>query len=237
MRQATAQALWHAARRTAFQRRLIDQPLMANVLADLALESEAATALAFRLARAFDRHDDEQEAALRRLLTPAAKLWVCKRTPPHAAEALEVTGGNGYVEEGPMPRLYRQAPLNSIWEGAGNLMALDALRALARTPPSRDALAAELAPALGADPRLDRYVAETLEALAGPLEEADARRLCGRVALAVQGALLTRFAPAAVADGFSASRLAGESGRCFGALPPGVDLGAIVERASPDAPP
>jgi putative acyl-CoA dehydrogenase len=237
MRQALAQATHHAAHRTAFQRRLIDQPLMANVLADLALESEAATALAFRLAGAFDRQDDAREAALRRLLTPAAKYWVCKRTAPMTAEALEVLGGAGYVEESVMPRLYRQAPLNSIWEGAGNLMALDALRALTRAPETREAFAAEVEPALGGggDPRLDLHVAETLEMLARPLEEASARRICERLALAVQGALLVRFAPPAVADGFCASRLGDRSGRAFGALPCGLDLTAIVERARPAA--
>ena len=245
MRQAVAQATWHAAQRTAFERRLLEQPLMANVLADLALEQEAATALAMRLARAFDRRGDPQEAALRRLLTPAAKYWVCKRLAPLAAEAIEVLGGNGYVEESVMPRLYRQAPLNSIWEGAGNLMALDALRALARAPAAREALAAELASARGGDARLDRYTAETLQALETPGEEAAARRLCERVALAMQGALLVRFAPAAVAEGFCASRLAGESGRAFGALPEGLDIQAIIDRAMPtrwrissqDAPP
>jgi putative acyl-CoA dehydrogenase len=233
MRQALAQATHHAAQRVAFQRRLVDQPLMTNVLADLALESEAATALAFRLARAFDRQDDAQEAALRRLLTPAAKYWVCKRTPVLIAEALEVLGGNGFVEESVMPRLYRQAPLNSIWEGAGNLMALDALRALLRAPETRDALAAELEPARGGDARLDRQVADTLEALGQSADEACARRICERLALAVQGALLVRFAPSAIAEGFCASRLACESGRAFGALPRGLDLKAIVERARP----
>jgi putative acyl-CoA dehydrogenase len=233
MRQALAQATHHAAHRTTFQRRLIDQPLMSNVLADLALESEAATALAFRLAGAFDRHDQPHETALRRLMTPAAKYWVCKRTPIMVAEALEVLGGNGYVEESVMPRLYRQAPLNSIWEGAGNLMALDALRALARAPEARDAIEAELQVASGADRRLDRHVAETLEALAQPLQEADARRLCERIALATQGAMLVRFAPTAVADAFCASRLDGESGRAFGALPRGLDLAAIIGRARP----
>jgi putative acyl-CoA dehydrogenase len=233
MRQALAQATHHASQRIAFQRRLIDQPLMTNVLADLALESEAATALAFRLARAFDAHDDPAETLLRRLLTPAAKYWVCKRVPPMVAEALEVLGGNGFVEEGPMPRLYRQAPLNSIWEGAGNLMALDALRALARAPETREVLAAELASARGGDARLDRWSAELLEALPSPPDEAGARRLCERLALAAQGALLVRFAPPAVADAFCASRLDGESGRAFGALPPGLDLAAIAERARP----
>jgi putative acyl-CoA dehydrogenase len=233
MRQALAQATNHAAQRTAFQRALIDQPLMANVLADLALEAEAATHLAFRLAGAFDRQDDPQEAALSRLLTPVAKYWVCKRTSGVTAEALEVLGGNGYVEESIMPRLYRQAPLNALWEGAGNVVALDALRALAHAPAVREALAAELEPALGGDPRLDRHVAETLAVLGQAPNETDARRVCEGVALAVQGALLVRFAPAAVADGFCASRLAGQSGRAFGTLPGGVDMRAIVERARP----
>lgn len=233
MRQALAQATHHARHRVTFQQRLVDHPLMTNVLADLALESEAATALALRLAHAFDRGEHPREAALRRLLTPAAKYWVCKRTPPLVAEALEVLGGNGYVEEGPMPRLYRQAPLNSIWEGAGNLMALDALRALGRTAEPAEALASELALAKGGDKRLDRHAVETLETLTRPLVEADARRLCERVTLAVQGALLVRFAPAAVADGFCASRLAGGSGRAFGTLPPGLNLRAIVDRATP----
>jgi putative acyl-CoA dehydrogenase len=233
MRQALAQATNHAAQRRVFGRRLIEQPLMTSVLADLALESEAATCLALRLARTFDRQDDPQDAALGRLLTPVAKYWVCKRTPAVAAEALEVLGGNGFVEESLMPRLYRQAPLNALWEGASNLMALDALRALTRTPATRDALAAELGAALGGDPRLDRYVAETLAALEQAPEEAGARRLCERVALAIQGALLVRFAPTAVADGFCASRLTAESGRAFGTLPPGVDLMTIVDRARP----
>jgi putative acyl-CoA dehydrogenase len=233
MRQAVAQAAHHAAHRTAFGRRLIDQPLMTSVLADLALESEAATALALRLARAFDCQDDSQEAALRRLLTPAGKFWICKRAPIAIGEALEVLGGAGFVEEGPMPRLYRQAPVNSIWEGAGNLMALDALRAIAREPEARAALAREFALARGTDRRLDAYLDETLEALDRAPDEAQARRLCERIALSVQGALLVRFAPPAVADGFCASRLAPEPGRVFGTLPPGLNPAAIVERARP----
>jgi putative acyl-CoA dehydrogenase len=230
MRQATAQALHHAAHRQAFGRRLADQPLMANVLADLALESEAATALALRLARAFDG-DDPIEAALARLMTPAAKFWVCKRAPVLTAEALEVLGGNGYVEEGPMPRLYREAPLNSIWEGSGNVIALDALRALAREPAALDALEAELTAAMGGDRRLDLYIEDTLEALRARPHEAEARRVCERISLSLQGALLVRFAPVAVADGFCASRLAGESGRALGTLPAGLDLAAIIARA------
>ncbi len=233
MRAALAQAINHATYRTAFQKTLIDQPLMTNVLADLALESEAAVALGLRLARAFDAGDDPAEGALRRLLTPAAKYWVCKRTPPMVAEALEVMGGNGFVEEGPMPKLYRQAPLNSIWEGSGNVMALDALRALARSPEAVDAVEAELAPARGANAALDGAIEGVLATLRTRIEEADARRVCEALAVTVQGALLARHAPAAVADAFCASRLAGGSGRAFGALPKGVDARAIVDRASP----
>ncbi|HEX3885985.1 MAG TPA: isovaleryl-CoA dehydrogenase [Phenylobacterium sp.] len=232
MRQATAQALHHAAHRRAFGRRLAEHPLMANVLADLALESEAATALAIRLAEAFDR-DGPEDAAFARLVTPAAKFWVCKRAPILTAEALEVLGGNGYVEESPMPRLYREAPVNSIWEGSGNVIALDVLRALAREPAAIAALETELAAARGGDPRLDAHAHDTLQALrAGPAEAA-ARQICERIALSLQGALLVRFAPTAVADGFCASRLTGHSGRAFGTLPPAVDTGAIIERATP----
>jgi len=234
MRQAAAQALHHAAYRSAFGRRLADQPLMAGVLADLALESEAATALAMRLARAFDG-DDSAEAAFARLITPAAKYWVCKRAPILVAEALEVLGGNGYVEENLAPRLYREAPLNSIWEGSGNVMALDVLRGLRREPAAVEALASELSAARGGDRRLDAYAEDTLQALAGQPAEAQARRICERIALSLQGALMVRFAPAAVADGFCANRLAGESGRAFGTLAEGVDVAAIIARAIPDA--
>jgi putative acyl-CoA dehydrogenase len=233
MRQATAQALHHAAHRSAFQRRLVDQPLMANVLADLALETEAAAALAMRLARAFDR-DDPAEAALARLITPAAKYWVCKRTPILTAEALEVLGGAGYVEESLMPRLYREAPLNSIWEGSGNVMALDVLRGLRREPAAVEALRSELSAARGGDRRLDAYADDTLQTLADHPAEVQARRICERISLSLQGALMVRFAPAAVADGFCASRLGGESGRAFGTLPDGVDVGAVIARATPD---
>jgi len=233
MRQATAQALHHAAHRLAFQRRLADLPLMANVLADMALEAEAATALAMRLARAFDQ-DDPGETALARLMTPAGKYWVCKRAPILAAEALEVLGGNGYVEESIMPRLYREAPLNSIWEGSGNIIALDVLRALAQTPAAVEALEAELSAARTGDRRLDLYVQDTLQALRGNPSEAEARRLCERISLSLQGALLVRFAPGAVADGFCASRLSGESRRTFGTLPGGVDVNAIITRATPE---
>ena len=233
MRQAVAQAIHHASHRTAFQRRLVDQPLMTSVLADLALESEAATALAFRLARAFDRQSDSIETAFRRLMTPAAKYWVCKRGITVAGEAMEVLGGGGYVEESLMPRLYREMPVNSIWEGSGNVMCLDVLRALQRTPDAGDALQAELAPARGADPRLDRFLARLDTMLAARPDETQARRLSEMLVLAVQGALLVRFAPPAVSDAFCASRLDGERGGCFGALAAGADFNGIVARAAP----
>jgi putative acyl-CoA dehydrogenase len=229
MRQALAQAVHHARHRTAFQRLLADQPLMMNVLADLALEIEAATALSLRLARAFDRDED----ALRRVVTPAAKYWLCKRAIAFAGEAMEVLGGNGYIEESVMPRLYREMPVNSIWEGSGNVMCLDVLRALARTPDAADALRAELAPARGGDARLDRYLDKLDAMLAARLDETDARRLSETLILAFQGALLTRFAPPAVADAFCASRLAGDHGGAFGTLPRAADCRAIIDRAAP----
>jgi putative acyl-CoA dehydrogenase len=234
MRQAVAQAAHHAAHRTAFQRRLIDQPLMENVLADLAIESEAATALTLRLARAFDRQDDAGEAALRRLLTPATKYWVCKRGPMLAAEAMEVLGGNGYVEESMMPRIYREMPLSSIWEGSGNIMCLDVLRAAARTPDALDAYFAELDGAARTDRRLAKFTDALREDFADEAkDESRARRLVERVALAMQGALLVRHAPPAVADAFVATRLDGDRGYSFGTLPANGDCRAIVERALP----
>jgi putative acyl-CoA dehydrogenase len=238
MRQAVAQAGHHAAHRRAFGRRLADQPLMTNVLADLAVESEAATCLAMRVAGAFDRAaGDPGEAALRRLVTAVAKYWVCKRAPAVAAEALECLGGNGYVEESGMPRLYREAPLNSLWEGAGNINSLDVLRVLARQPEGLAALLEELAPARAAEPRLERAAA-TLErelgAAAGPVGlQAGARRLVERLAVLLQAALLVRHGHPAVADAFCASRVAGDRGAAFGTLPPGLDLAAIVGRATP----
>jgi putative acyl-CoA dehydrogenase len=233
MRQALTQAAHHARHRTAFQRHLLDQPLMANVLADLALESEAAMALSLRMARAFDRQDDPAETAFRRLATPAAKYWICKRAIAFAGEAMEVLGGNGYVEESLMPRLYREMPVNSIWEGSGNVMCLDVLRALTRTPEAGDALRAELALARGGDPRLDRFGAALETALAARPDEAQARRLAEMIILALQAALLVRFAPASVADAFCASRLGDTRGGAFGTLPPGLDLRGVVERAAP----
>jgi len=238
MRQAVAQASHHAAHRSAFGRRLADQPLMANVLADLAVESEAATLLAMRVAGAFDRADgDPAEAAFRRLATAVAKYWVCKRAPAVAAEALECLGGNGYVEESGMPRLYREAPLNSIWEGAGNINSLDVLRVLARQPEGLAALLDELAPARAAEPRLERAAAaleRELGAAADPVGlQAGARRLVERLAVLLQAALLVGHGHPAVADAFCASRVAGDRGAAFGTLPPGLDLAAIVERATP----
>jgi putative acyl-CoA dehydrogenase len=206
------------------------------VLADLALESEAATALMLRLARAVDRGAAEPaEAAFARLGIALGKYWVCKRTPAHVAEALECLGGNGYVEESIMPRLYREAPLNSIWEGSGNVNALDLLRALAKQPASLDAYAAEVGLARGADARLDRAAASLHEALDADKAtlETDARRIVERMALVLQASLLVRFAPPAVADAFCAARLAGEGGAAFGTLPARADMQAIVDRAWP----
>ncbi|GGX23574.1 acyl-CoA dehydrogenase [Streptomyces malachitofuscus] len=233
MRQAVAQAVHHCAHREAFGGKLVDQPLMRNVLADLALESEAATTLAMRLAAAYD-DGGEQERALLRIAVPAAKYWVTKRCAPVAVEAAECLGGNGYVEESGMPRLVRESPLNSIWEGAGNVQALDVLRALRREPAALDAYLREVGQARGADHRLDGAIKNLLTELAD-LEgvEGRARRLVERLALVLQGSLLVRYAPPQVADAFCASRLGGDTGAAFGTLPPTLDLTAVVERARP----
>jgi putative acyl-CoA dehydrogenase len=232
MRAALCHALHHARGRSAFGRKLSEQPLMQNVLADLALESEAATAFALRLARCFDQAGEPQQALLGRLLTPAGKYWLCKRGPAFGAEAMEVMGGNGYVEDGPLARLYREFPVNSIWEGSGNVMCLDVLRAFAKGPETLDALAAELELAAGRDPRYDAYCAQLLTSLpAAGLDEFGARRLAEQLVVAVQAGLLLRHAPAAVADAFVASRLAREVGGAFGRLPAGVDCGALLARA------
>jgi putative acyl-CoA dehydrogenase len=235
MRAAVAQATWHAVHRSAFGARLADQPLMVNVLADLAIESEAATAVALRLARAYDEAPDDPAAdAFKRVATAVAKYHICKRAPGHAYEALECLGGNGYVEASGMPRLYREAPLASIWEGSGNVMALDVLRALARTPAALDAFLAEVDEAAGADPRLDAFVAATRNQLADPeAVESRARRVVERLALCLQGSLLARHAPPAVADAFCAARLAADSGLSYGTLPPGADAKTIVARHTP----
>ncbi|WP_336051621.1 acyl-CoA dehydrogenase family protein [Streptomyces sp. CA2R101] len=241
MRAGLRQALHHTAHRQAFGRELDRQPLMRSVLADLAVESEAATALGMRLATAVDRSQagDAGERALRRLALAAGKYWVCKRGSTHAAEALECLGGNGYVEDSGMPRLYREAPLLSIWEGSGNVAALDVLRALGKEPAALDAFFAEVETAAGADRRLDAAVAgvrKMLGRLADP-EQAQlmARSLAERMALVLQGSLLVRYSHPAVADAFCASRLDGEWGHAFGTLPAGADLTAILERSRPAA--
>ncbi|TVL89529.1 acyl-CoA dehydrogenase family protein [Streptomyces sp. SAJ15] len=237
MRAGLRQAMHHAEHRRAFGAELIDQPLMRNVLADLAIESEAATTLALRLATALDRAEagDPAEAALRRLGLAVSKYWVCKRGSAHAAEALECLGGNGYVEDSGMPRLYREAPLLSIWEGSGNVAALDVLRALSREEGVLDAFLAEVETAAGADARLDAAIArlrELLPRLADPQRaQLLARRLAEQMALVLQGSLLVRHSHPAVADAFCASRLGGDWGHAFGTLPPGADTGPILERA------
>jgi putative acyl-CoA dehydrogenase len=235
MRAAVNQATWHTAHRAAFGRTLIDQPLMRNVLADLAIEAEAATTMALRLARAYDgAADDPQEAHLKRLGTAVGKYYACKRAPQHAYEALECFGGVGFVEESGMPRLYREAPLNSIWEGSGNVMALDVLRALSRTPEALQAFFAEVDLAAGADPRLDAFVDDLRAGFADTTDiEHRARRVVERMAQALQGSLLVRHAPPAVADAFCAARLAGDAGLNYGTLPAGVDTDAILERHTP----
>ncbi|TIC85548.1 acyl-CoA dehydrogenase family protein [Nocardioides sp. GY 10127] len=239
MRRAVAEASWHVAHREAFGGTLADKPLMQNVVADLAVEVEAATALGMRLAAAVDRRDDPHEAALRRIALPLAKFWVCKRTPATVAEAMECLGGNGYVEESGLPLLFRESPLNSIWEGSGNVNALDVLRALSREAGVLDAWITEVGLASGGDHRLDRAVQETLALLGqllgdpGQLER-QARRLASRMALVLQGSLLVRFAPPEVADLFCGSRLSPGFDGVFGCLD-GGDLAAVVKRTTPEA--
>jgi putative acyl-CoA dehydrogenase len=227
MRRAVAEATHHAAHRSAFGRLLSEQPLMRNVLADLCVESEAATVTALRLARAYD----EADGPFRRLATAVAKFWVCKRTPPLVAEALECLGGNGYVEESHLPRLYRESPVNSIWEGSGNVNALDVLRALTREPESAEAFRTEVWLAVGADRRLDAALERLDAALAAPDEEG-ARRLLELLAVSLQGSLLVRHGAPETAEAFCASRL-DRPGGVFGTLPSALDLDAIVERHRP----
>src|SRR3954453_421622 len=234
MRACVSQATHHARHRQAFGGYLVDKPLMRNVLADLAVESEAATALMVRLAAATDRIDDTEEAAFRRLALAVGKYWVSKRGPNVAAEALECLGGNGYVEDFPMARLYREAPLNSIWEGSGNVNALDVLRALAREPHAWEAFRTEVLAASGADQRLDAAFLQLETDLGDTTDiETRSRRLVERMALVLQGSLLVRHAPPAVADAFCASRLGGDWGYAFGTLPSSIDTQAIVDRATP----
>jgi putative acyl-CoA dehydrogenase len=234
MRRTLVEAGHHARHRSAFGARLLDQPLMRNVLADLALESEAATALTLRLAGAADRavRGDAGEQAFRRIATAVGKYWVTKRGPAFTAEALECLGGNGYVEDSGMPRHYREAPLLSIWEGSGNVNALDVLRALRRAPDTAQALFGELALAQGADARLDAAVARLKDLLA-TTSEAGARRLVEHMALTLQASLLVRHAPSAVADAFCATRLGGDWGHAFGTLPDAADVDAVLDRALP----
>jgi putative acyl-CoA dehydrogenase len=234
MRRAVAEVSWHVSHRSAFGGLLVDKPLMQNVVADLAVESEASTALALRLAAAVDHAHDPHEAAFRRIALPLAKFWVCKRTPMMVAEALECLGGNGYVEESGMPLLFRESPLNSVWEGSGNVNALDVLRALSREPEALNAWIVEVGRARGEDDRFDRAVDGVLEQLADTSElELRARRLAGQMAAVLQGALLLQHAPAPVADAFCASRLGHEFGGTMGTLPRGIDLRSIVDRATP----
>ena len=234
MRQCVAQAIHHASRRSAFGRLLIDQPLMRNVLADLALECESHIVLVMRLARAFDARDDESESLLRRILTPVAKYWVCKRAPTVIAESMEVLGGNGYVEEGPIARRYREAPLNSIWEGSGNIMCLDVLRAFAREPRTREVLGSMLAKSKGRDGRYDRFVDQLLMELGDPTDvELRARYVTQKIALAAQAAVLLAHGPQTSAEAFVASRLSVAAPAAFGTLPCNVDSGAMMERIFP----
>ncbi len=237
MRQAVAEALWHTRHRRAFGALLVDQPAMTAVLADLALESEAATALALRLARAHDEDADAQERSLRRLATAVGKYWVTKRGPEHAYEALECLGGNGYTEDFPLARRYREQPVMAIWEGSGNVIALDVLRARAREPDSAEAFAAEVELAAGAHPVLDAHWSRTRALLTelaaaddGAASGASARRLVEDLAVALQASLLLRHAPSPVAEAFVAARLGADRGRLYGVLPRGTDLQAILAR-------
>jgi putative acyl-CoA dehydrogenase len=245
LRRGTLEAIHHARHRSAFGARLADQPAMRNVLADLAIESEAATVTAMRVARTYD---EPSEGAFRRFATAVCKYWVSKRAAAHAAEALECLGGNGFVEDSGMPLLYRDAPLNSIWEGSGNVAALDVLRAIVKEPDGLPAFLAECELAAGAEPRLDAHLAALRERVertfsggaggATPEErlyagQFGARRLVEDLALALQASLLVRHAPAPVADAFCAGRLGADRGRVYGTLPPGVDAAAIIERALP----
>ena len=236
MRQAVAQALHHCNYRSAFGKRLVEQPLMQNVLADLVIEHEAALALTMRIGRALDVGDaSEHEKMLVRVGTAVGKYWICKRTPAHAYEAMECIGGSGVMEDCIMPRLFRESPVNSIWEGSGNVQCLDMLRAMGRNRGSVEAYMDEVQAAAGADRRLDHYVARLGSELVDPSAiEYRARSVVEKMALALQGSLLVRYGNAAVADAFCAARLGGDtSGLTFGTLPRGVDCAAIIQRAAP----
>ncbi len=239
MRAGVAQAIHHASHRSVFGRQLSEQPLMRNVLADLAVESEAATISALRLARAYDEAigGDEEAANLKRIANAVLKYWICKRAPMHAGEALECLGGNGYVEESGMPRLFRESPLNSIWEGSGNVQCLDVLRAMIKSPAALEAFFAEVQEGAVSEPRLDAYAASLRDEIPGDVEtiEVRARHVVEKMALALQASLLVRYGDEAVADAFCASRLSGDWGQAFGTLPAGTDFQRIIARHSPAA--
>jgi putative acyl-CoA dehydrogenase len=234
MRAGVAQAIHHASHRSVFGRELTEQPLMRNVLADLCVESEAATISAMRLARAYDEAiaGDEEAKNLKRIANAVLKYWICKRAPMHAGESLECLGGNGYVEESGMPRLFRESPLNSIWEGSGNVQCLDVLRAMIKSPASLEAFFAEVQEGAVSEPRLDAYAASLRDEIPGDIEtiEVRARRVVEKMALALQASLLVRYGDEAVADAFCASRLAGDWGQAFGTLPAGTGFTRIIDR-------
>jgi putative acyl-CoA dehydrogenase len=237
MRAGVAQAIHHASHRSVFGRELSEQPLMRNVLADLAVESEAATISAMRLARAYDEAlaGDPDAQQLKRIANAVLKYWICKRAPMHAGEALECLGGNGYVEESGMPRLFRESPLNSIWEGSGNVQCLDVLRAMVKSPASVEAFFAEVEEGAASEPRVQAFTESLRHELPGDLEtiEARARRVVEKMALALQASLLVRHGDEAVADAFCASRLSGDWGQAFGTLPADTNFGRIIERHRP----
>jgi putative acyl-CoA dehydrogenase len=234
MRAGVAQAIHHASHRSVFGRELVEQPLMRNVLADLAVESEAATVSAMRLARAYDEAiaGDEEARNLKRIANAVLKYWICKRAPMHAGESLECLGGNGYVEESGMPRLFRESPLNSIWEGSGNVQCLDVLRAMIKSPASLEAFFAEVEEGAAGEPRLATYAGSLRDEIPGEIEtiELRARRVVEKMALALQASLLVRYGDEAVADAFCSSRLNGDWGQAFGTLPAGTDFGRIIDR-------
>ena len=236
MRFALANAVHHAEHRTVFQKKLVDQPVMQQVLADMALDVEAATALSFRLARAFDRAEDPRASAWRRLMTPVTKYWVCKMAPPLVAEAMECLGGNGYVEEAPLARLYREVPVNSIWEGSGNVMALDVARVLQREPLAVATVMDELATAAGDDQHLRRAHARLESMLQEPkLLDARGRTLVEALAVLSAATILRAHAPTAVADAFIATRISGDPRSTYGQGLEHADVRAIINRASPNA--
>ncbi|HEX6592554.1 MAG TPA: acyl-CoA dehydrogenase family protein, partial [Moraxellaceae bacterium] len=235
VRAALTQAVHHVRHRRAFGALLAEQPLMQNVLADLALESEAAVTLTMRMAHAMDhRATDEHEELMVRIATAVGKYWICKRTPNHAYEAMECIGGSGVMEDSPYPRLYREAPINAIWEGSGNVQCLDVLRAMQKTPAVVEAFVAELKKAKGGHALLDTHVATLLKAFADPSDfEVRGRDVVDRMALALQAALLVQHAPSAVADAFCRSRLATAGLHNYGALAGDTDFKAVLQRAWP----